>query len=46
MKKNFVKTIVSILFVGMFFVPVVGSSVSVHGSTVAPMGGEPGPFMD
>ncbi|WP_160672428.1 hypothetical protein [Clostridium sp. C8-1-8] len=43
MRKRFLKGIVGILFIGMFLVPVVSNSVSVHVGTLAPMGLEPGP---
>ncbi|WP_160672425.1 hypothetical protein [Clostridium sp. C8-1-8] len=46
MRKKLLKGVVGILFIGMFLVPVVNNSVSVHTGTIAPMGGEPGPFMD
>ncbi|WP_160672431.1 hypothetical protein [Clostridium sp. C8-1-8] len=46
MRKRLLKGLVSILFVGMFLVPVISNSVLVQGGTISPTGMDPGTSMD
>ncbi|WP_164880615.1 hypothetical protein [Clostridium manihotivorum] len=38
MKKSFFKAIVTIMFIGMFLVPIVGNNFSIHNGTISATG--------